>query len=380
MKSQILIIIASSIFSLFNLSCSEKSKFYRADMQKTYQIEAVLDTLDGSLVYQPDEMTGLMGVECIDSLVILFSDRDDSLVMVYDASKDSVVSHFGHYGNARNELLAPIRYAQLMHDKVGDIIMYVQDENRSKMYSYNLTASMKKGSLTYAGSFGYSLGGSNIDKYRCYAVGGESYILHRGVSGEGDVRDAFTTPPSIILPCDGGGGISMYPQLVEGDGKYLRYAYNIMSQIKPDFSKMVEAHGNVGLFTIVNLATRKTIGVKDAASYSYDYLDELGRIKDDSKYEKLLIYITHCNVSENYIAICQDGRLSMKEYGEIINYQPIISLFDWEGEKLCSFVAREPIMRLGIDEGQKCLYGLSADNSLYKYELEHTLKRAKGYE
>lgn len=358
------------VLSVLNYSCSNNIKFYQVDERVSYKIENSLDTLQGELVYQPDDQMGLCGLECIDSFVVLFSNKDDSLVLVYDIPKDSIIAHFGQYGNARNELLGPIRYCQMDHDGDGNVIMHMQDENRMKMINYNITKSICDNGLVYCcNSFKYSLENSNVDRYRCYAIGGSDYVLHRGVSGEGDVRDKFCIPPCVFNSRKNIQGISVYPQIVNGDDRYLRYAYNIMSQIKPDHSKIVEAHGNIGLFTIIDLVSHKTIGVKNENSYDFDYIDVLGKIKDDSKFDKLLIYNTCCNVSDDYIVICQDGHLSMNEYEEIFKYKPTISVFNWEGQLLCSFVVHESIAGVAIAQKTKYLYGLGMDNCLYKYDL-----------
>lgn len=369
MKHRILILLEAIVLSMFNYSCSNNVRFYQVDEIVSYEIGNNLDTLQGELVYQPDDQMGLCGLECIDSLVVLFSNKDDSLVLIYDIPKDSIIAHLGRYGNARNELLGSIRYCQMDHDGDGNVIMHIQDENRMKMINYNLTKSIRDNGLVYSNSFEYSLDNSNVDRYRCYAVGGNDYILHKGISGDGDVRDGFSNPPCVITTKENKQVMSVYPQIVSGDDRYLRYAYNIMSQIKPDHSKIVEVHGNIGLFTIIDLVSHKTIGVKNEASYDFNHIDNLGKIKDDSKFDKLFIYNTCCNVSDDYIVICQDGQLSMSEYEKVFMYKPTISVFNWEGQLLGSFAVREPIAGVAIAQEGKCLYGLGMDNCLYKYNL-----------
>lgn len=363
-------IIIITFAVLLSNSCTNAPEFYHSDEQKYYSICQQSDTVQGVLIYNPDDLTQICNIEFVDSLLMIFTNRNDSMIMVYNTHSDSIVSHFGRYGNARNELLDYIGFCQFDKSVDNQLLMRIQDENRKKIITYNIASSIEKGELVYQNSFKYDIPRSNVDRYRCYYRGENDYLIHLGLSGDGDARDEFIYPPAIIGPINMNTQVSVYPHIVSGDKRFLRYAYNIMSQISPDHQKIAEAHGNIGVVTIYDIASGRTVEIKNEDSYDFEYIDALGRIEDDSKYDKLLICTTGFNVSEKYIAICQDGKLSMNEMDMINKYSPIVCIFDWNGKLISHFVTRESIVQVAINDGERCLYGVDCNGNVYRYKFE----------
>lgn len=161
--------------------------------------------------------------------------------------------------------------------------------------------------------------------------------------------------------------------MINGKDIQKTFIYNIMVKIKPDKSKLLLAHGNIGQFTILDLDSWKSIGVHEKTSYDFDYLRELA--EEDTKFffSKLKVYYTYCNVTDEFIIMSRDGTHSMHEFEGIDIFQPMICFFDWSGNLIYSFIAYEEIGPIALNMHNKCIYGIGTDNNVYKYDLSKVL-------
>lgn len=360
---------------VFAASCSHENSYYQVDKIKTYHIDGNLDTLQGNWINY-DSLNDVRGLECVDSFVVILRDgRAGVLYSIMDAWNDSVVSQLGALGHANNELLSSVEICQFTKNDEGDILMFVQDYEKHAVARFNLSQAIKKGHLDSYDRISYKLDESSVFTYHCFALEGDGYLLHQSVSSEGDARDPYCVPPLMHI-CRGKENkiLSFYPSIVSANSQFLPRAYTLMPRLNPNMTKFVEVHGLLDLFTIVDLQTEKTLGIVGKNAYGFDYVHALGEKSDDREiYSNLKICNVFCNVSKDYIFVCQDGNTPMSQYEDIVNYKPRVCIFDWEGELIYSFTVREPLMRIAYNEKTCHLYGFDSTFNLYKYDLTSIL-------
>lgn len=357
-------------------SCSNSSDpYYQVDDMITYQETETPDTLKGEFVLY-DSLNNVSGIESVDSFIVIMRNADKGLFSVMNSNSDSLLAQFGEIGHASNEILTPTDICQFTHDANGNIIMCVQDFERRSIIQFNLNKAITQNRIESCSRTKYDVEDYNVPLYRCFSLGGNGYLVHQSLSNEGDARDPFSIAPKVKIKQGGNEvNISFYPLLISEDSQYMLHTYTLMPRIKPDMTKFVEAHGLLNLFTIIDLQTHKTIGVRGKNSYGFDHMRKVGEESDEQKkYSKLIIYNTYCNVSDKYIFLSQDGKTTMDKLEDVINYKPRVSVFDWDGNLVYSFATREPLMRIAYNEATKHIYGLASNYNIYKYDLSEHLK------
>lgn len=353
--------------------CTHNHSYYVADEHLTIEIPNSKDTIHGDLVCQFDGTRNLVGIESVDSFVVLFSEYKDSLIIVMNSNIDSVIAEFGTIGKAKNEMIVPMRECQFDKSTDGDIMMYIDDFNRQSILTFNFSASLANDHLVYVNKKPYKFV-NQAEQFSFFNVSDNEYVMFQGAAWEDDVRDERTITPYVSKSSNSGNKCVMYPQMIQGGESQRTFIYNIMAKIKPDKSKLLLAHGNIGLFTIVNLDSMTTIGVHEETSYDFDDLSELAKEDTEFFFSHVKAYYTSCNVTDDYIILCRDGKHSMSEFEQIEIFQPMICLFDWSGNLICSFIASEEIGPIAFNTLNKCLYGIGADNCVYKYDLSRFLQ------
>lgn len=355
------------------IGCTTDHLYYSVDEPRLVDIPNSVDTLRGHLVKRFDGARTLVGIESVDSFVVIFSEHKDSLILVIDSNNDSVIGGFGTTGKAKNEMIVPIRECQFDKSANGDIMMYIDDFNRQSILTFNFSTSLANNHLVYVNKKTYKFV-NQAEQFSFYNVSDNEYVMFQGAAWEDDVRDEKTITPYVSRSSDINNRCVMYPRMIQGGEFQKTFIYNIMAKIKPDKSKLLLAHGNIGQFTIINLDSLTTIGVHEKTSYDFDYLSELAKEDTKTFFSKLRAYYTSCNVTDDYIILLRDGKHSMSEFEHIEIYQPMICLFDWSGNLICSFIASEGMGPVTLNTYNKCLYGIGADNCVYKYDLSRFLQ------
>lgn len=350
------------------ICCTHDNSYYKVDESRTIVISDTVDTIMGMCVYRFDSPHNLVGIESVDSFVVLLTEHQDSLFLVMNTNTDTVIGALGTIGKAKNEMIVPMRECQFGKAADGDVLMYIDDFNRQSVLTFNFSESLTNNHLVYVTEKPYRLI-NQAEQYAFFSVSDNEYVMFQGIAWENGAQDNRTIPPFVSKSTDTNNKCVLYPQMIEGEDFQKNFIYNLMAKIKPDQSKLLLAHGNIGQFTIVDLDSWTTIGVHDKNSYDFGYLSELVTEDRKSFFSKLKAYYTSCNVTDDYILLSRDGNHSMSEFEQMEHFQPMICLFDWSGNLISSFIVHEEIGPITLDSHNKCLYGVGADNCVYKYDL-----------
>lgn len=354
------------------MCCTHNDFYYAVDKNLTIEIPDSTDTIHGNFVCQFDGKYNLVGIESVDSFVVLFCEHKDSLIFVMNSNNDSLIGGFGAIGRAKNEMIVPMRECQFGKSINGDILMYVDDFNKNSVLTFNFSKSLENNQLVYVKKMPYEIINQS-EQFACFSMSDNEYVMYQGLAWEDDVRDEKTITPYVYRSSDSSNKKNIYHRMINGKDIQKTFIYNIMVKIKPDKSKLLLAHGNIGQFTILDLDSWKSIGVHEKTSYDFDYLRELA--EEDTKFffSKLKAYYTYCNVTDEFIIMSRDGTHSMREFEGIDIFQPMICLFDWSGNLIYSFIAYEEIGPIALNMHNKCIYGIGTDNNVYKYDLSKVL-------
>ena len=368
MKHWYLYVLISSTFI-----CCTHNTYYSVNENKTVTIPNRVDTIRGIAVCQSEDLREFTGIESVDSFVVLFSTYRDSLIFVMNTNTDSIIWKMGRIDKEKNEVIVPMRECQFEKKANGDVLMHIDDFNRQCITTFNFSASLANNQLEYVGRTPYKF--SNLaEQSSFFSVSDTEYVMFQGVAWENDVRDEKTIPPCVYE--SSGYGYDIYPQIIGKDEFQKAFIYNIMAKMKPDKSKMLLAHGNIGLFTIVHLDSKNTLGIHDSSSYDFEYLSQLSENDKKSVFSKLKAYYTSCNVTDEYIILGRDGNHTMSVFDKLEIFQPMICLFDWSGNLVYSFVTNEEVGPIALNMHNKCLYAIGADNCIYKYDIAKFLSNS----
>lgn len=358
-----------SILYAFMLSvfmCCTHNTYYSVTENKAVIFPDRVDTIRGVAVYQSEDLREFTGIESVDSFVVLFSTYRDSLIFVMSTNSDSIIGKMGQIGKAKNELIVPMRECQFEKRANGDILMHIDDFNRQCITTFNFSASLANNHLEYVGRTPYKFS-NQAEQSSFFSVSDTEYVMFQGVAWANDVRDEKTISPCVYK--SSGDRYEIYPQIIGKDDFQKAFIYNIMTKMKPDKSKMLLAHGNIGLFTIVNFDSGNTLGVHESSSYDFDYLSQLSECDKETFFSQLKAYYTSCNVTDEYIILGRDGNHTMSVFDKLEIFQPMICLLDWSGNVIYSFVTNEEVGPIAFNTHNKCLYAIGADNCIYKYDI-----------
>lgn len=342
--------------------CTSSDEYYKVDKKIIVDIPNAADTINGSLVARFDSTHHLVGMESIDSFVVVISEKSDSVINVLNFENGAMVSSFGSVGKADNDMITPLRECQLEKKDDGTLIMRFDDFCRHRIVSYDLSASMEKNQLVYVGDKEYQIFNQS-EQFNYFDYIGDEYVAFQGIALDDNLTPFCVKSSDIENKCES------YPKMIEGGESQKTFIYNIMAKIKPDKSKLLLVHGNIGLFTIVDLDSWSTLGIQERDSYDFEYLSEIANADSKQFFEKIRAYYTFLNVTDDYIILSRDGKHSMHEFDRMDTYQPMICFFDWTGNLIYSFVANEQFGYFTFNANNKCLYGIGKGNGIYKYDL-----------
>ena len=355
------------------ISCTEQSPYYKVDKMTTYELQSRTDTIQGDFLLH-DSLNDVCGLESCGKYVVILKGGQDGLFSVIDTKNDSIIANLGAIGRANNELMSPVDICQLYKDK-GDVRMSVQDYERKSIADFNLSEAVRDQNIKHMERTEYKIDDSNIPVYHAFMTKDSKCLIHQGVSGEGDARDPLNVQPLIYFRANTSSErMTLYPTLVSSDAQLLPHIYTLMPRMKPDRTKFLEVQGLLNQFTIIDLESHHTLGVQMNGSMTLDDIHDLSLKKTGKQiYSDLYICNVMCNVSDNYIFLCQDGKTPMDRYEDILNYRPRVIVFDWTGSLIYSFAVKEPLMRIAYNEENHCLYGIDCNYNLYRYDLRSHL-------
>lgn len=361
--------ILSFIVYLFLTACSERDQYYKTDVIKETFRAKPCDTIVGQEV----NLYGILmpnGIQCVDSLLILIS-KDEPLIRVYNTYTDSIISQFGYIGHSKEEFIHPPLYCYFGVAGNGKTFMYLpDDQNPTK--EVDLEASMGNKSVVVNRVIKHDY----YDESAFFCVDSAAILMYRDLSPVDDIRDEMWNPPYWEIQSPNKNEVvSVFPEIIVGNGDIIPFVYKMSVGLKPDHTKFVTVNTSQDLFTITDVKNCKTIGVKGNDFYNLEYIQNvfqsMGLL---DAINKLKVYNIGCCVSDDYIFCLHDGKREASKIDIMEGLEPIVNVYDWTGDFVTSFMLKEPICVIAYNACTHKLYGLSYNYELFEYNISNIVK------
>lgn len=136
-------------------------------------------------------------------------------------------------------------------------------------------------------------------------------------------------------------------------------------KLKPDKNRIAMLGGNLNSICIYDVSFSNTI-------YRTIYDESISLEKNIKlKEEDRTVYYSDSRLTDQYIYGLYLSQPEKNRRYHSGNEE--IHIFDWEGNPVMKIVVAENIMFFTVDEKNKCLYGLTSDEKIYKYDLTEYL-------
>lgn len=358
---------ALGLTSLLCVACNRDPKFYAADAERTLRNREITDTLQGERLRT--QVFGIRDLKCADSLLVLTTANDSCLINVVDVKRDCVVAVFGSKGNARNEF-SQEPYICYINNERGGRYLYVSDQITTKVI--DLTASVAEGGLVLDDV----LKPAEYDIFTIHFYYGKgNKVTYKDVSYE-DARDEVYYVPEVRVfqsAEDKGQKVNLYKEIVKTIDPGLQFtAYFSEWGMDPLGIKFVIAHNALDLFSVVDIASGRSIGVWSRGAYGFERFEEIPSL--EKALDRLVCYTRDLCVTEHFIFLLQDGRpVRYAQNNDMSGYVPKVKIFDFDGNLRAAFACRERLEYIAFDEQSLTLYGVDDEDYVYRYDLKGSL-------
>ena len=357
-------------------SCKNEGGIYCPDTKKTYQEEAVIDTLKGERI--KELITGTNGLLVHDSLLLVITGDDEKIFSVINLNTDSVIAEFGAVGHSRNEL-REIPYMPICYfiNEGNSVSLCVNDGLQvTKVFDFN--ASVADNKLICKRTIEHKLKDiDNVIGTYLYQLGGNHTLVYNLLSGP-DNNNRFTVPPYVAMyeGKDMKQKHSDYSRVVDG-GNGTWFAFNAIPIINTSKRKLVEVVTMFDQFTITDYDKMSSLGVVEESSVTHEDMEAL--LKQYPEREELdkrmRYYNSNVCTSDNYIVLLQHVNSFL---GKVIDdietpgssFIVKVKFFDWDGNYIKSFIIKESLLNIAFDERTNTLIAQDKNNYLYKYKVK----------
>lgn len=358
-------------------SCKNEDRIYCPDAKKTYQEEAVIDTLKGERI--KELITGTNGLLVKDSLLLVITGDDKKIFSVINLNTDSVIAEFGAVGQSRDELtdipFMPICYFLNEGDSVS-LCVNRDGTQITKIFDFNTSVANNK--LICKRTIEHKLKDiDNSTESFLYWVGGNRTLVYSPVSGKDD-NNNYTVPPYVAMyeGKDMKQKHSDYSSVIDcGNGA--GFIYNAIPIINTSKRKFVEVVTMFDQFTITDYDKMSSLGVVEESSVTLEDVEALLKQYTDREERYNHIRFYNCNVctSDKYIVLLQHVNSSLEKVMENIetpgsSFIVKVKFFDWDGNYIKSFIIKESLFNIAFDDRTNTLIAQDNNNYLYKYKVK----------
>ena len=359
-------------------SCKNEDRIYCPDAMKTYQEEAVIDTLKGERI--KELITGTNGLLGKDSLLLVITGDDNDIFSVINLNTDSVIAEFGAVGHSRDELTdiphMPICYFLNEGDSVSLCVNDNGSQVINKIFDFNKSVANNK--LIYKRTIEHNL--KDIDKVIAtfyYWLGNNRTLVYNQLSGI-DKKNHYTVPPYVAM-YEGRelkNKHSYYSRTIDAKNETW-LAFNSIPIINTSKRKFVEMVSFYDQFTITDYEKMTSLGVVNESSCTHEDVEEIMKQYPEIEelYKNLRFYNSNICTSDKYIVLLQHVNSSFEKVIENIetpgsSFIVKVKFFDWDGNYIKSFFIKESLFNIAFDDRTNTLIAQDNNNYLYKYKVK----------
>ncbi|ASB47977.1 BF3164 family lipoprotein [Alkalitalea saponilacus] len=352
MKLNILLIFGCVLFS-----CSSD---YKNDLSNSTSVFIKYFPKSITLKAEPIkiELPGINHIHCMNNLLIgiNYSGSNDFLHL-YDKEDFSHITSLIARGKAPDEFLTLNYDYQWGKDSTGTY-MWIKDINSNKLCKINLSKSIEKNRPV----FDKCINNLQMDLwYMKFVVNDSLLVLTPHIQKH---VNNLTLQHYNLLE-----NRTIFERQLYKDNfspKIDNQVYGLRTMIKPDGTKLLAFNSNFSRFHILNLnlTNNKTITTYEEIAEK-EIKRELQRIE---LYDLKRYYINFLVTNQKIYALYankypQETRSLDTTTGVEVH------LFNWAGDPLKKFIIKENLWQITIDEENKTLYGITANEQLYRYDL-----------
>ncbi len=353
------------IFCAAFFSCNHGDTYYNPDERC---IEKRTRYTDSIILQNANELPcAVVGLYSINNFLILVQNNRDSVFRVIDMSNGSFLASFGKIGRARNEFQSVPQKVYCIRDKKGTPMLCVQENACTKIVDIKksicvnncVISDIIKEKKDYLFDYTYHLGEKECFNYKT-------------VSYE-DARDEVYIEPMFYMD-NSEKKWEIFPQIITPVfSNIVDCAYAMTVYVSPNGKYAVGIQHMIDMVTIFDIVGNKSIGIINPDSYTLEYLEK--EVNEKNIRDKLIWYNTSGCVTDNGFIVLKDGDFYKNvahEEGE--EGSSVINYYNWNGEKLFSYLLNKKINYIAYNENQGIVYAISNADKLYSCKLKRNEK------
>lgn len=327
------------------LACTEKSILNNSEIKYIKDFPTSFNITGKKLNI---ELLGASTFFIIDTFLITKNHNMEKFLTVYSLNSFCKINSFIPQGRGANEFL-DFTYCDYYLKDSNQINIYFTDINQRAMFSFNLTKSITKETTisteltTFHTIYFKTKYKKNMPLFsRMYdpVKKSLSYVKH---NLQGDTLENYV--------------------LFENITDILRNKIGSADKMKPDFTKLAQAMLQFDQINIIDFENQKNISITTSKHFM--------PLQTNNSKEPIMYY-SDLTCTNNYIYALYPKQ-PITEWG-INNKKSEIQIFTWDGNPTCIIHIPEYLLYINIDEANKQLYGFTADEEIYQYDLQKIIQ------
>lgn len=340
MKTRFFFLSISVIGSL--ISCVNDPNVFTENQSKVKQFGQ--ETVLKGEVFIDDEY-GILDMIIVGDYLVLTSTKREHIFHVYNPKKQ-FVGAFGTIGRGPNELLNCRYTGQSDTERI-----WINDVSQSRLLHINIAKSLEAGFVLCEDTVPTSPSSAN-----CYYVNDSLIYMERILSDNYEMVK-YNYDLKYLSEKD-----LLYHPGVTSPFSY----YKSMWRKHPEDNRMVGAMHSINQLNIFEPGknNRKAVVIGEKSVGFSEAVDKETGLETHTYYCDINV------TSDRIYALYMDQ--SYDDSYEVPKQQEV-HVFNWEGNPIQKFLLPQYIFNIVVDESSKCMYGISNEEIIYKYDLSDLL-------
>lgn len=349
-------------FLVIFIGCSKKdnNQYFNGDIQYFDKSSTITKNVESKSVPLNDLHTGIIAV--YDSLLICWSpDHPDHFFNIFNVDTGGEIGSFCGKGQGQDKAVSVNTIMQLFK-KGNDIMTLLYASNEGKLFLWNISQSVKKGTTVYDTIVPYN---NNRIFFSFYQPGDillaykpAEYLNNNEVSTPYyEKRTIYTNELIQDYPIYKIKSVQNTNGNISTPIDFFFYTWDAM---KPDGSKIIQVMRHLPQINILDTHTGDVVGyrIKDGPDFSLL----------ETNMESMNIYYNCVHADDNFIYATYWGKEPWDDHlGVELPFFNTIHVFDWDGKLLYELITDQPFFRVWSDPIRNRLYTINMNNDEVYY-------------
>lgn len=349
--------------STMTIGCNKKVKHFNGEIILVNDLKQS-DTLIGKKINFDGAYFGMITV--FDSVIFFFHPRlPDFQYYCFNIKTGKHVANYFPNGNGQGEFHSITPIIQKYEEDGNQKSVFVAI-NESKAGVFNITKSIEQRKTVIDTLFPFKWRENFVKPFLfVFKYDDSTFIAQQGVARINNREFNYTLPQYVKINRNTNKIMNKYiiykNPIINSKAGYsnedLFQSYDIIS---PDRSKVAIGMIMMAQINILDLKTKKIIGVRISGTPDFEYLE-----RND---EELRIFYNHLAADNRYIYALYVN----KKYSELKEsvYSHTINVFDWNGNFIHKLYLNNAVDYIDVDSKNRLLYGINlSSEEVYQYKL-----------